>query len=384
MPFDVERVREVAAAQLEYDPGGGAALSVFVDGQPVLDETWGVADRERGTAYERSTLQIIQSMGKGVVGAVAAMLVSRGQLNINAPVASYWPEFAQSGKSEITAAQLLSHQAGLAYLDGGMPLATTTNSDSDRADLARRLAVQAPAWESGSHIGYSPQVSGNYADFIFEYASGCSFSELLAELTATLGLEMYVGLPAEQNSRAATVAMAPGLESPVIMPSENPDLPNYSEIMERLVHNIPEMVEDPIGACNGAATRRAHLPAANMFSNARSVAGLYAAMGRVLAGEDSSLWSREGLKIATAERVRGIDSLLAVESAFGVAFQKPGPTYPFANGARAFGHGGAGGSISMADPDTGVALCWMPSGYCVDHFDERGIAIVNAVYAALD
>ncbi|MGC2939853.1 serine hydrolase domain-containing protein [Brevibacterium sp. FAM 24638] len=384
MTFDVERVKEVAAAQLEFDPGGGAALSVFVDGQPVLDETWGVADRERGSVYVGSTLQIIQSMGKGVVGAVAAMLVSRGQLDVDAPVASYWPEFAQSGKGEITVAQLLSHQAGLAYLDGGMPLATTTNSASDREELSHRLAAQAPAWRAGAHLGYSPQVSGNYADFVFEHASGRSFSELLTELTATVGLEMYVGLPEEQTSRAATVAITTDLESPVIMPGENPDLPNYSEIIQKLVHNIPETVEDPIGACNGAAIRRAHFPAANMFSDARSVAGLYAAMERVLAGEDSSLWSRKGLQIATTERVRSVDSLLAVESAFGVAFQKPGPTYPFAKGRTAFGHGGAGGSFSMADPDMGLALCWLPSGYCVDHFDRRGVAIVDAVYAALD
>lgn len=384
MTFDVERVRDVAEAQLEFDPGGGAALSVFVAGEPVLDEAWGVADRERGTAYDTSTLQIIQSMGKGVVGAVAAMLVSRGSVDMDAPVASYWPEFAQSGKGGITVSQLLSHQAGLAYLDGGMSLVTTTNSRSDREHLARRLAAQAPAWSAGAHIGYSPQVSGNYADFLFERASGQAFSELLAELTTTTGLEFYVGLPEEQNSRAATVAMATGLDSPVIVPSENPDLPNYSEIMQRLVGNIPETVEDPIGACNGPAIRRAHMPAANMFSSAGSVAGLYAAMERVLAGEASSLWSREGLEAATRERVRGIDSLLAVESAFGLAFQKPGPTYPFARGPRAFGHGGAGGSFSMADPDAGVALCWLPSGYCVDHFDRRGVAIVDAVYAALD
>ncbi|WP_033290481.1 serine hydrolase domain-containing protein [Amycolatopsis jejuensis] len=376
MTFDAEKVREIAAAQLAGDPEGGAALCVVVGGVEVLNETWGLAGAE--TPYTADTLQIAQSMGKGVVGAVAALLISRGQLDPDARVASYWPEFGTPDKREITVSQLLSHQTGLLYLDDTMPLGLT----ADREKLAAALIAQAPAWEPGTKIGYSPQTFGNYADFLFERASGTGFAGLLQDITGALGTEMYVGLPVGQRHRAARVLGAPGgaIAEPLMAVIEaDPD-----SLFARIARNIPESLPDPMPAVNGEAICEAFMPAANMFASARDFAHLYGALNTALSGEPSPLWSREAVERATTEIVHGTDVVLSQETAFALAFQKPSTTYPLGRSPRAFGHGGAGGSLAMADPDAGFALCWMATRYGSEVFDRRQAAVLNAVYSALN
>ncbi|WP_031466292.1 serine hydrolase domain-containing protein [Sciscionella sediminilitoris] len=380
MSFDVEKVRDVAAAQLNGDPEAGAGLCVYVDGTAVLDETWGLADAEAGAPYTAQTLQIIQSMGKGVIAAVAALLIGRGQLDPEAPVASYWPGFGTADKRGITVSQLLSHQAGLLYLDDTMPLALT----ADRERLAAALVAQAPEWEPGTRIGYSPQTVGNYADFLFEYASGHGFAELLREINDALGTGMHVGLPAGQRHRAARVLAAPGDAVAGVTPELAAAFADPDSVQSRVLRNIPETLPDPIPAVNGEAIRDAFLPGANMFAAARDLAHLYEELSAPLRGGDSLLWNRDALQVATAERARGVDALILEETAFALAFQKPSSTYPLARSPRAFGHGGAGGSLAMADPDAGFALCWIPTRYGSAHFDPRQAAILDAVYAALD
>ncbi|GAA3526714.1 serine hydrolase domain-containing protein [Amycolatopsis ultiminotia] len=378
MTFDAEKVRDIAAAQLEDDPEGGAALCVVVDGTEVVNATWGFADAEAGARYTPHTLQIAQSMGKGVVGAVAALLVARGRLDPAARVASYWPEFGTPDKRDITVSQLLSHQTGLLYLDDTMPLALTT----DREKLAAALIAQAPAWTPGTGIGYSPQTFGNYADFLFERASGKGFAELLEEITEALRIEMYVGLPARQRHRVARVlAPAGGAIAEPVLAAVRAD---PESLFARIARNIPEAMPDPMPMVNGAAVRDAFMPAANMFTAARDFAHLYHALSAALRGESSPLWSREAVELATTEIVRGTDAVLSTETAFALAFQKPSTTYPLARSPRAFGHGGAGGSLAMADPDAGFALCWMTTRYGTAAFDPRQTAVLNAVYSALD
>ncbi|WP_406631254.1 serine hydrolase domain-containing protein [Amycolatopsis sp. WGS_07] len=376
MTFDVQKVRDVAAAQLEGDPEGGAALCVFVDGAEALNETWGLADAD--TPYASDTLQIAQSMGKGVVGAVAALLVARGQLDLDERVAAYWPEFGTPDKRDITVSQLLSHQAGLLYLDDTMPFALTT----DREKLAAALVAQAPAWEAGAKIGYSPQTVGNYADFLFERASGKGFAELLEEVNDALGTELSVGLPVERRHRAARVLAAEGgaLSEEALAAL----LADQDSLFARILHNIPETLPDPMPAVNGDAIRDAFMPAANMFGSARDFARLYNALNTALLGGPSPLWSREAVELATTEIARGTDAVLSLETAFALAFQKPSTTYPLARSPRGFGHGGAGGSLAMADPDAGFALCWMATRYGTAAFDPRQTAVLNAVYSALD
>ena len=376
MTFDADKVRDIAAAQLENDPQGGAALCVVAGGEEVLNETWGLADADTGTPYTADTLQVVQSMGKGVVAAVAAMLITRRQLDPTERVAHYWPAFGVNGKQDITVAQLFSHQAGLLYLDDQMPLALTT----DRERLAAALVAQGPAWEPGTKVGYSPQTFGNYADFLFEHATGHGFADLLQELTRTLGLEMYVGLPFEHDDRAARVYFHADAAAASALPDQ--DLDEDSLVM-RVMRNIPEALQDPIGAINGPATRTAFMPAANVFSNARSFAHLYDAMGRALLGQPSPLWSAEALAESTTELIRGTDACFPIDTAFALGFQKPSETYPFARSSRAFGHGGAGGSFAMFDPEADLALCWITTSYLPTFFDEREIAVLDAVYSAL-
>ncbi|RII14823.1 Beta-lactamase precursor [Streptomyces sp. YIM 130001] len=378
MTFDVEKVRDTAAAQLAGDPEAGAALCVFVDGTEVLNGTWGFADARTGAPYTADTLQIVQSMGKGVVGAVAALLIDRGQLDPDARVASYWPEFGTADKRDITVAQLLSHRTGLVHLDDTMPLALTT----DREKLAAALVAQAPAWEPGTRTGYSPQTFGNYADFLFERASGLGFAELLQQINDAIGTEMYVGLPAGQRHRAARV-LAARAGSPTSSPEMTAALADPDSLASRVMRNIPEAVADPIACVNGPAGQSAFMPAANMFAGARDFARLYGELNRVLRGGVSPLWTRDTLHCVTTEYTRGTDAVMGGEAAFALAFQKPSSTFPLGRSPRAFGHGGAGGSLAMADPDAGFALCWTATRYGSVPFDARQTAVLDAVYSAL-
>lgn len=379
MTFDADKVRDIAAAQLAGDPEGGAALCVMVGGTEVLNETWGLADADKGAPYTVDTLQIAQSMGKGVVAAVAALLIGRGELDPDERVASYWPDFGTPDKRDITVAQLLSHQAGLVYLDHGMPLELTT----DREKLAAALIAQTPAWEPGTKVGYSPQTVGNYADFLFEHATGHGFADLLRELTESLRIEMYVGLPKEQHHRAARALASPGGAIPELPPELAAALGDPDSLFMRVMRNIPGTLPDPMPMVNGDAIRAAFMPAANMFINARAFAHLYDALGRTVNGAASSLWSRAAVEDATRELVRGVDAVVMTETAFALGFQKPSSTYPFAHSPRSFGHGGAGGSIAMADPDADLAMCWIPTRYGTTAFDERETAIIEAIYSAL-
>lgn len=379
MSFDAEKVMTVAAAQLDGDPDGGAGLCVYVDGVKVLDETWGLADAEAGTPYTAQTLQIAQSMGKGVVGAAAALLLERGQLDPDARVGSYWPEFATPDKRDITVAQLLSHQTGLVYLDDTMPLALT----QDRAKLAAALAAQAPEWAPGTRLGYSPQTIGNYADFLFECASGHGFAELLHQLNDVLGTEFSVGLPRGRWHRAARVLAAPGGTIDGLPPALVAAFADPDSLQSRVLRNVPETLADPMAAVNGEAFRAAFMPGANMFAGARDFARLYDELNRALRVGDSAVWGRDAVQVATTETARGVDAMILEETAFALVFQKPNSTYPFARSSRAFGHGGAGGSFAMADPDVGVALCWLPTRYGSAHFDSRQRAVIDAVYTAL-
>ncbi|USQ81280.1 beta-lactamase family protein [Ornithinimicrobium faecis] len=381
MNFNPDKVRDVAAAQLDGDPQGGAGLCVLVDGVEVLHETWGLADAETGTDYTGDTLQIVQSMGKGVIGAAAALLMGRGELDPDERVAAYWPEFGTAGKEDITVAQLLSHQSGLVHLDDTMPFELTT----DRDRLCAALVAQPPAWEPGTRVGYSPQTFGNYADFLFERASGHGFADLLTEITTALQVEMFVGLPREHWHRAArALAAAPTGVTANLDPAFAADLADPDSLLMRVMRNIPGALEDPMALVNGEPIRSGFMPGANMFASARAFAHLFGALSSVLTGESSPLWQQDALQVATTEVARGDDAVTRTETAFALAFQKPSATYPLGRSARAFGHGGAGGSLVMADPDLGFAMCWMPTRYGTAAFDERQTAVLDAIYAELE
>lgn len=370
--FDAERLRSLLQAQIADDPESGAALCVMVDGEAVFCETRGLADAARGLPYTQQSLQITMSMAKGVMGTLLAILVDRGLLEPEAPVSRYWPEFATAGKGGITVAQLFSHQAGLPLLDGTQSLALA----SDREALARALASQAPQWAPGSAHGYHSITLGSYADILFERASGKDLCALLAEFAPKMGAEIYCGLPRQHWGRV--VRILPSLAKPAAPPALDP-----ASLPFRVLTNMPEYLGNPQAFFNGEGIRQVCLPGTNMFSNARSLAQLYAGLiaGGVWQGQ--RLCSPEAIAAVTAERVRGIDLVNHAEMAYGLCFQKPCAFSPFSPNPRAYGHCGVGGSVAFADPDTGLTMAWVPSRFSAESFDIRARTVIDAVYASL-
>jgi len=379
MSFDTESVLAVAAAQIADDPDAGASLCVMLDGQVVAAGCWGLADARRHMPYTQSSLHISMSMAKGVVAGLLAMLVDRGAIDPSERVAHYWPEFATPSKHRITVEQLMSHQAGLPVLEGGFTIAAV----ADRAGMADKFARQDPLWEPGTAFGYHAMTFGSLADLLFEKAAGLTVADLLAEVSQLLDIEIHAGLPHAQWDRAVRMLMPRGAVKGFTRELREYLEANPTSLDAKLMYNVPEVLEDADAFYNGEGLRQVFMPAANMFTNARSLARFYAALAAGGSWHGRRLCSPEALAAVTRTRVRGPDVIGRVEAAFGLGFQKPSPGFAFSPNPEAFGHGGAGGSIAFADPDARLALAWMPTRMDSTHPSPRALAIIRAVYDAL-
>jgi CubicO group peptidase (beta-lactamase class C family) len=363
-------VRDAFAAQLAEQEAGGAALAVTVGGAPVVDLWGGFTDAQGTSAWERDTIVNVASSTKGAVAVVAHLLAERGTLDLGAPVASVWPEFAAAGKEAIPVSDLLSHRAGLPAIRE--PVAPGVLFNWDR--MAGVLAAEAPWWEPGTRHGYHVVTFGHLVGEVVRRLTGRSFGAVWRdEIAAPRGLDLHVGLPASEDARVAeTIQAPPTPEVKGLFEHVGPD-----SLLVKAFSNPPEMADPAV--INTEQWRRAEIPAANGHGNARALAGLYAAL---LAGE---VLAEATLAEAIAERSRGVDAVLGLEDAFSLGFMLPSPMRPFGRNERVFGHSGAGGSLGFADLDAGVALGFSPSHSIVAGAggDPRWPALLDAVYGAL-
>ena len=370
-----EGVRDAFAANIDSGQEVGAAYAVHHDGRLVVD-VWG------GT-YRPDSLQLVFSTTKGWTAAMANLLVQRGELDLDAPVASYWPEFAAEGKGTIPVRWLLTHQAGLPY-----PTEPCTYDDVVGWDgVVAKLAASTPMWEPGTTHGYHAVTFGFLVGEVLRRVSGISVGELLArELAGPLGLDAFIGLPVDRQERVEPIVgnLAPTQADPALKALLEqflgPDttlgkaLSCHGALVEPGVFNRPEL-------------RAAELPAANGICDARSLSRLYAALvGDVHADERFPAGSRvldpETVAAASTRQTSGNDQVLFIESTFGLGFMTSSPFSPY-GGAASFGHAGAGGSLGFADPEHGIA-----AGYVMSKMqqsltgDSRSSALVKATYAA--
>jgi CubicO group peptidase (beta-lactamase class C family) len=365
-----ERVREAFAANFEREGDyqeTGAALCAYRHGKLVVDLWAGFADAARTRPWTRDTLINVWSATKGVTAAAVAVLVDRGLIAYEDEVSKVWPEFAQAGKSKITLAQLLSHQAGLP----GFAEPTTTNDQLDFAACVAKLARQAPVWAPGEATSYHAMTYGWLAGEVIARVTGHSPGAFIAEAVAKpLGADIFVGLPESEQPRVAEI----------LAPKRQAEMPPLTPAALMAVTNPAQLPTAP----NDRAWRAAELPSANGQASAHGLARLYAA----LAGKGEL----EGVRILSAEGVRRmtrpatshgrIDQFLGFTDAWamGVALNRPGIYGPNAN---TFGHSGWGGSFGCADPDAGVAI-----GYVCNQMgpelvgDPRTAGLCNAILEA--
>jgi CubicO group peptidase (beta-lactamase class C family) len=369
-------VRDAFAANFERGDEVGAAYAVHHDGRLVVD-LWG------GT-YRSDTLQLVFSTTKGWTAALANLLVQRGQLDPDAPVTEYWPEFAAEGKGSIPVRWLLCHKAGLPY-----PTAPATYDDVLSWDgIVDKLAASTPMWEPGTAHGYHAVTYGFLVGEVLRRITGRSVGALLAEeLSGPLGLDAYIGLPAGLEPRVEP--LVGGLTSP-----DDAD-PALREMFEQFMG--PESMLGRALSCHGALSesdvfnrpdlRAAEVPAANGVCDARSLSRLYAALvGDVEADERFPAASRvldpQTVASASACQTEGNDLVLFFETTFGLGFMTSSAFSPY-GGPGSFGHAGAGGSMGFAHPEHGIACGYVMSRMKANLSDDpRTKGLVAATLAA--
>ncbi|ARI53995.1 serine hydrolase domain-containing protein [Streptomyces bacillaris] len=377
-----EPVRDAFAANFAQREDIGAAVCVYQDGRPVVDLWAGVADPDTGRPWERDTLQLVYSATKGATATAAHLLVQRGALDLDAPVAEYWPGFAANGKAEIPVRWLLSHRAGLVALDRAVPL--------DQAlawhPMTAALAAQRPQWTPGTAHGYHGRTWGWLVGEVIRRVSGRTPGRFFAEEIATpLGLDFFIGLPAGERDRVSRMAYRrPDVDLTTVpeeaVPEDLRDLVTAWRDPNSL-SNTAFAVTDPANIdFDSPEVQAAELPSSNGIGTAHSLARMYASLiGEV---DGVRLLTPETLASATEEQAHGRDQVMVVPSRFGSGFMLPTAAIPM-TGSAAFGHTGRGGSLGFADPEHLVAF-----GYVMNHIisgsdDMRATALTNAVHKSL-
>ncbi|KOU09132.1 MULTISPECIES: serine hydrolase domain-containing protein [unclassified Streptomyces] len=377
-----EPVREAFAANFARREDIGAAVCVYQDGRPVVDLWAGVADPDTGRPWERDTLQLVYSATKGVTATAAHLLAQRGALDLDAPVAEYWPEFAANGKVEIPVRWLLSHQAGLVALDEPVPLGEALAWHP----MTAALAAQCPQWIPGTAHGYHGRTWGWLVGEVIRRVSGrtpgCFFAE---EIARPLGLDFFIGLPAGERDRVSRmVYRKPDVDLTTVPEESVPkDLRDLVAAWRdpNSLSNRAFAVTDPANIdFDSPEVQAAELPSSNGIGTAHALARMYAALiGEV---DGVRLLTPETLASATEEQASGQDRVMLAPSRFSTGYMLPTTTIPM-TGPSAFGHTGRGGSLGFADPKHGIAF-----GYVMNHIiggpdDLRATTLAETVRRSL-
>jgi CubicO group peptidase (beta-lactamase class C family) len=376
-------VREAFERNFTHRGERGAAIAVHLRGRKVVD-LWGGARDVDGDAasapWERGTAQVVRSATKGVAAAVVLLLHQRGLLDLDEPVAAYWPGFKAAGKERVTVRHLLAHRAGLPAVD--RPLTPAESLDPERTAAA--VAAQAPAWEPGADHGYHAQTFGWLVGELVRRVTGVSLGAwLAAEVTGPAGADLWVGLPEAVAARAGRCGPLPAPEAA------------GTGLKARPKRAVSEAYADPrsltrraFGAIsptadeNDPAYRAAEMPASNGVATAEGLSRFYAALSGELDGR-GPLFTRETLDLARTEHAAGPDRVLIVNTRFGAGYMLHSPASPLL-APGSFGHPGRGGALGFADPESGVAFGYVTNGFLKSvTADPRAQALVRAVRESL-
>ena len=347
--FDLkfEALRDGFAALFEEPQERGMALCVQVGGETVVDLWAGVADKDGQQAWHSDTILNLFSCTKTFTAVTALQLVAEGKLELDAPVARYWPEFAAVGKEKITLRHLLSHQAGLPALREMLP----AEALYDWQAMTTALAAEQPWWALGEGHGYAPITYGWLVGEVLRRVEGRGPGESIVARTAKpLGLDFHVGLADEEFDRVAIISRGKGNFGDAAAQRLLKTMMSEPAAMSTRAFTNPPSI---MTSTNKPEWRRMQQPAANGHGNARSLAGFYSGL------LDGRLLESELLDELTREHAVGEDKTLLTRTRFGLGCMLDQPEVANATygmGPRAFGHPGAGGSIGFADPERDVAF----------------------------
>ncbi len=377
-----ERVREALAETLASGSEVGAALAVYVGKRAVIDLWAGHADAAQTRPWTRDTIVNLFSVGKAVGAICALRLVEAGLLDLDAPVAHYWPEFAQEGKGRIKVRHLLTHQAALPAVARRLPPGAWSRWDV----MTEALAAQAPWWEPGQGHGYHVNTQGFLIGEIVRRITGKTLGAYLRESFAgPSGIDFFIGFGPELDGRCAELLPQPAsLEGDELRRQLSVDPGSLSGLPLMRVNayrNPPEI--SGTGVVNTRQWRAAEVPSTNGHGNARAVARLYSALAGDGTLDGVRVLRPETVARAAEEQVYGEDIVLQRPTRFGLGFQLTMAERPLGPNPRAFGHFGAGGSLGFADPDARLAFAYAMnqgrSGWQHKHVRR----LIDLVYVAL-
>jgi CubicO group peptidase (beta-lactamase class C family) len=365
----------------------GASVAVTVAGETVVDLWGGTADAEGHRPWEEDTLCVAMSSTKGATALCAHLLAAAGQLDLDAPVATYWPEFAANGKERVLVRHLLNHQAGLPALREPLPPGGLYDWD----DVCARLAAEAPFWEAGTRHGYHALTFGFLVGEVVRRVSGSPIGDFWrTEVAEPLGLDLWIGLPDAEHHRVATLLAPPP-------PAADEPLPAFLVRVLSEPGSIPSLIMLNTGGYlapgewDSPAALRACIPAAGGVTNARALAGMYRAIVQDRVIGRFTLEPEDVARMGAVASAGGEDASLSSPGRWTLGFLKAGasplgvaPRLVVALSEDAFGHTGNGGSIGFGDPGADLSFGYVMNQMHADMgLAPTGQSLVDAVYRSL-
>ena len=369
-------VRDIFEASFADGQNWGAAVSIVIDGRPVVDLWGGVADTRTGRRWQRDTACVTFSCTKAVTATAALMVAEHHGIDLEAPVVSWWPEYGAADKGETTSAHLLSHAAGLPAVE--RPVSIEQAADPEL--MAGLLAAQRPLWEPGSRHGYHAFTFGWLAGEIVRRHAKTTVGEYVR---STVSADLMIGASAAALDGIARTGFPDASEQQWATDTTTIPATTVARLVE--AYRDPQSLfthatANPPARYNHPDVLAAGWPASGLITTARALAEFYA---RLSAGE---LLRPETLDDAIRPRHSGSDAVMVLDSSYGLGYMRPSQLFSFPQnaGPGAFGHPGAGGAFAFGDAGNQLAFAFVPN-LRRDALagDRRASDLIEATYAAL-
>jgi len=361
-------VRRAFEANLANGEDVGASFCATLDGEIVVDLWGGWADAAKTRPWVRDTIVNVYSTTKTMTALTALLLADRGELDFDAPVAKYWPEFAAAGKANVKVSHLMSHSSGLSGWKA--PIRKEDLYDWEKATSL--LAAQAPYWEPGTAPGYHALTQGYLVGEVIRRITGKTVGTVFREeIAEPLGADFHIGLPASEDDRVAELIPPP--------PGSAVGDGQQSELQANMSHN-PGV---DVGETRTRAWRGAEIPAAGGTGNARSIAQVHAILANGGVAQGKRFMSEAGCRKALELQVEGQDLIMAAPARFGLGFGLAGGLIPLPNPSSMF-WGGYGGSLAIIDMDAHTTFAYAMNRMApTTTGDTRAFGLAMAMWDAL-
>jgi CubicO group peptidase (beta-lactamase class C family) len=347
-----EPLVDLFVKQANDNPSGGRSLAIYREGKLVLD-VWG-GEAKPGKAWTSDTISTVFSCTKGIISIIIAQLVSHGLLDPKKPVATYWPEFAQGGKQNVTVETLLQHRAGLSAPRRDLTYAELLDGHT----VVDELAKQEPLWEPGSAFGYHALTFGHLVSKLIQCVTGLTANEYLQKhITNPLDVDMWIGLPNSELDRLASLVSDGNFKS------ANPEKGSDQYWVEKAMNFGGALPADPTaaGGFNDPVTLAVELAGAGGVTNARGLAKIYSA----------AVFETDGVRLADDETLEAASKPASTGEnvwhepgpypAWGNGFMLPISEHFVTPGLKGFGHNGLGGQAGWGSLDARIGFGYTTS-----------------------